>query len=351
LKDGRLETMGHMIKVATQIILSASFLLASGGILAAETCTTQSQMTPVDRDALAQTAAGLASKMQAADANGLRALSIAEISKDFAGISDVVSSTAPKLKSQTLATEQVYVLDASTLKHAADGSNIDTQFYCVLNHSPAEVNFMIPALPPGRYGFAIVTASGPSAPWRLSFLLRQEQGKWLMAGLYPMPLTAAGHDGLWYWTQARQMATRKEPWNAWLYLREAETLLQPAGFVQSSHLEKLQAEVTSAAPPALSDGVSAEVPLVVKAKDGTEYRFTGLGVDDSLGGAAVDVAAHLKIDAVGDQAAARKRNIAAMAALLAAYPELRKPFHGVWIFAEATGQPAYATEQAMNDLP
>jgi hypothetical protein len=35
---------------------------------------------------------------------------------------------------------------------------------------------------------------------------------------------------------------------------------------------------------------------------------------------------------------------------LAAYPELRKPFHGVWVFAEAAGQNPYVTEQAMNEI-
>jgi hypothetical protein len=39
-----------------------------------------------------------------------------------------------------------------------------------------------------------------------------------------------------------------------------------------------------------------------------------------------------------------------MSALLAAYPELRKPFHGVWIYAETTGQPPFATEQSMAEI-
>ena len=75
-----------------------------------------------------------------------------------------------------------------------------------------EAEFAIPALPPGKYAFAMVTvAPAPvatkPAPWHLSFLMRQEQrGKWLLAGFYPKPMTAAGHDGLWYWTQARKMA-------------------------------------------------------------------------------------------------------------------------------------------------
>ena len=75
-----------------------------------------------------------------------------------------------------------------------------------------------------------------------------------MAGFYPKPLTAAGHDGLWYWTQARTMTAQKERWNAWLYYQQAESLLRPANFVQSTHLEKLKTEASAAAPPAVVGG-------------------------------------------------------------------------------------------------
>jgi hypothetical protein len=214
----------------------------------------------------------------------------------------------------------------------------------------AEADFLIPGLTPGRYGFVIVDVPDGGSPWRLSFLLRQGQGQWGMAGFYPKPLTAAGHDGLWYWTEARTLTAHKEHWNAWLYYQQAENLLLPANFIQSTHFEKLRTEQTAAAPPALSEGVSAESPLVVKGADGVEYHFTALGVDDSLSKEKIDVTAHLKVDQIGDPAAARKRNTDAMAALLAAYPELRKPFHGVWIFAEVPGQNPFVTEQAMNEI-
>jgi hypothetical protein len=75
-----------------------------------------------------------------------------------------------------------------------------------------------------------------------------------------------------------------------------------------------------------------------------------LGVDDSLTKEKIDIIAHLKVDQIGDPAMARKRNDDAMAALLAAYPEMRKPFHGVWIFAVAPGQNPFATEHAMGEI-
>jgi hypothetical protein len=260
--------------------------------------------------------------------------------------------------------DQVYLLDASTLKRNPDGSASDAEFFCSLNRTTMETEFVIPALPPGKYAFAMVTiapAAGAARPalWRLSLLMRQDPAtqRWLLAGLYPRPITAAGHDGLWYWTQARQMVKDKQPWNAWLYYQAAQKLLQPADFVVSTHLDKLRTEAATAAPPALSDGISVDAPLVVKAADGTEYHFTGLGVDDSLAQPSLDIVAHLHADSAdaanaptSDAAAARKRNSQAAGALLAAYPELRKPFHGVWIYAEAAGQNPFATEQAMADI-
>jgi len=329
-------------------LLAAGVLMA--GMASAETCTTQSQMTATDRDALVTAARGLAEKVQANDVSGLQAATAAEYAKDFSGIGPVVGNTSAKVKGGTPIVEQVYLLDGTQLKRGTDGSLPDANFFCSLNKTVAEADFTISGLAPGRYGFAIVDVSDTGSPWRLSFLLHQEQGQWTMAGFYPKPLSAAGRDGLWYWTQARTMKTQKEHWNAWLYYKAAESLLTPVNFLQSTHLEKLKAEATAAAPPALSEGVSAEAPLVVKGPDGVEYHFTALGVDDSLEKDKIDIMAHLKVDQIGDPAAARKRNSDAMTALLTAYPEMRKPFHGVWMIAEVPGQNPFATEQAMSEI-
>ncbi len=338
---------GAMMRIGIGL-LAAGMLVAA--VASAEVCTTQSQMTATDRDALAAAARGLAAKVQANDVSGLQAATAVEYAKDFSGIGAVVGSTAAKVKGGTPIVEQVYLLDATQLKRGADGSMPDAQFFCSLNKTMAEADFLISGLAPGRYGFVMVDVTDTSTPWRLSFLLRQDQGQWVMAGFYPKALTAAGHDGLWYWTQARTMTAQKEHWNAWLYYQQAESLLTPVNFIQSTHLEKLKTEASAAAPPALSDGVSAEAPLVVKGPDGVEYHFTALGVDDSLAKDKIDITAHLKVDQIGDPVAARKRNSDAMVALLAAYPEMRKPFHGVWMFAEVPGQNPFATEQAMSEI-
>ena len=342
-------------RVSLVALLAVGLMTAGGAIARAETCTTQSGLAPAERDGIAEAARRLAGLVQANDAPALRTSAVAEVAKDFGGLQYLVSVTAPKLTGSAATVEQVYLLDASSLKPNPDGTAPDAEFFCSLNRSTMEAEFVIPALPPGKYAFAMVNmaaADGAAtpAPWRLSFLMRQEQGKWLLAGFYPRPTTAAGHDGLWYWTQARQMVKDKQPWNAWLYCQAAQKLLQPADFVLSTHLEKLRAEAAAAAPPALSDGVSVDAPLVVKAADGTEYHFTGLGVDDSLAQSSLDIAAHLRVEPLADAAAARKRNDDAARALVAAYPEMRKPFHGVWVYAEAVGQAPFATEQPMAEI-
>jgi len=335
------------------LFLIAILTVAANSARAAETCTTQSQMKPAERDTLAQTVTNLAAKIQANDASAVRPLTIADFQKDFTGIAGVIGTTAPKLAGAQVQVEQLYILDASTLTKTSSGGNPDAQFLCNLNQTPAEAEFSIPQLPPGKYAFAMVRMES-ATPWRLSFLLRQEtvntQPQWLLAGLYPRPLTAAGHDGLWYWQQGRILLAAKEAWNAWLYYQEAQTLLVPANFVGSTHLDKLQTEFASAAPSAISGGLNPDTHMVLKAIDGTEFRFTALTVEDYQGGDKIDVVAHIKVDSVSDGTAARKVNVAAAAALVATHPELRKAFHGVWVFADAPGQSPYATELGMNEI-
>ena len=331
---------------AIAVLLVVGFSVAA--MDAAEVCTSQSQMKPEQRDGLAAAALRLAGAVAKADDGALRSDSIGDLQANFTPVTNLVGATAPQLRGAAPVVEQIYVLDASSLTKGADGANPDAQFYCTLNKSVAEADFTIPQLPPGVYGFAMVRFEG-AVPYRVSMLLRQEAGAWKLAGLYPKALSADGHEGLWFWTQARSLEAAKEPWTAWLYLQEAKALLTPAGFVSSTHLVKLGDEVTAATPPALAGGLSAETPLVLKGADGAEFRVTALSVD-ALGPDRLDVSEHIKADALGDGTTARKRNADAAAALLAAHPELRKAFHGVLVSTDVPNNAPFATELAMGEI-
>src|SRR5689334_18252218 len=98
-------------------------LLALGVVTApGETCTTQSAMTPAERDALAVAARGMAEKVLSNDAVGLRSVTIDEYARDFSAIQNAVGSASEKVKGATMIVQQVYLLVASDLKRTADGA-------------------------------------------------------------------------------------------------------------------------------------------------------------------------------------------------------------------------------------
>ncbi len=330
---------------------SLAAALLSAGTLLAQQCVTQSQMQPADKTALVQTADRLVHAIQGNDAATVKSSTMAQYAQDFSGMAGTIASTAPHLAGATFQPASLWILDASRNSNGSDGSPQDTQFFCNLNKTAAETTFMIRSLPQGRYALVVEDAAKPGDPWQVAMLLRQAaDNTWQLAGLFPRATTAAGHDGLWYWRAARTAATGHQNWTAWVDYQEAEQLLKPVNFVGSSHLDLLRDEQTKAAPPALSSGISATTPLIVKAKDGTEYRITALGPDSSLGGDRIDVLLHFSADALTDPVAARARNRAASAALVDAYPDLRDHFHGVWAFADAPNSPPFASEEAMAQL-
>ena len=327
--------------------LSAGLLC--GPLAAQVVCTTQAKMQAPLRDALMSTAKMLATAVQANDAEKVRAATVAEYAADFGATEFLIRSTSQKIAGETLLVTSVYNLDASSRKK--DDTTV-ADFSCPLTATTLETDFSIPGLPPGNYGFATVDAVDGPQPWTLSFLLRQEGDTWKMAGFYQHAKSAAGHDGLWYWKEARTAAQAKQSWAAWLLYNEAYVLLSPASFVQSSHLDKLEAEQRAAAPPELSNGIGKDAPLVVKGLAGAEFHFIGLTTDRSEDGTKVNIILHLRADPGTDAPTARVRNEAAAAAFVKAHPEVRKDFQGVWVFAESDAQqPIAMTQRDMSQIP
>ena len=320
--------------------------------LLAEPCITQSAMQPASRDSLVQAGNTLASMTAGNDADGIRAQTMPQYAQDFGGIRDVIRNAAPHLQGASFVPDTVWILDATSAKPGPDGSPQDVQFFCTLNRTAGETSFLIPALPAGRYGLVVMNTVGTAEPWQVAMLLRQSAaGTWQLGGLFPRATAAGGHDGLWYWRAARDFAAKKQVWNAFVYYTEAEQLLRPVTFVSSSHLELLQGERGKAAPPALSTGIGPAQQLVVAAK-GPEVRVTSLGAENSPGRTGgIDLLAHIAAtDASADPVAARARNAAAAKAIIAAYPELRGAFQGVWIVADLPGGATYISEEPMSSL-
>jgi hypothetical protein len=284
--------------------------------------------------------------IKANDTERVRSMSAPEIASNFDSTVFVVHQTSTAIANDTLRVTQLYRLDASSRK-PDDAAEAD--FGCPLSGSTDEVDFAIPGLPPGVYAFAIVEAVGDRT-WLLPILLEQQGTAWKMAGFYPHARSVGGHDGLWYWTTARADAKAGKKWLAWVLYGEADQLLRPANFITSTHLDQLRSERRTNAPGPLADGINSEAPLVIKAKDGTEFHFTALGSTATDDGKSLNLVLHYRIDSIGEPAAAGPRNTAAASALLEAHPELREGFSGVSIFAEAQGQTPFITEQSLAEI-
>lgn len=309
-------------------------------------CTTQSAMPGDLRQTLADSALALATAVKAGDTERVRSMSSSDIASSFDATAFVVRQTSSAISGDTLRVMQLYRLDASGRK---PGDTSEADFGCPLSGTTDEVDFSIPGLPQGIYAFVIVEASG-DRPWLLPVLFVQQGSAWKMAGFYPHPRTAGGHDGLWFWTTARADAKAGRKWLAWVLYGQADQLLRPANFVTSTHLDQLRTERRNNAPGELTDGVGTENPLVVKGKDGSEFHLTSLGSLATDDGKGVDLVIHYRADSALGGDAARARNVAAASALLTAHPELREGFSGVSVFADIAGQSPFATELSLSEI-
>ncbi len=312
----------------------------------AQVCTTQAKATVEQRTATGAAAYRLATAVQRDEVAEVKANTIAQLTGDFGGTANLIQATSAGLTGDALAVKQLYLLDAST-RSATDTTDAD--FTCALGGSAAETDFSIAGLPPGRYAFLIVAATGPQ-PWTLSFLLQADAAGWKMAGFYPHRLDAAGHDGLWYWTAARADAKAGKPWLAYVRYGEADQLLRPANFVATTNLFRLRSELRSATPPALADGLSEQTPLVVTGANGTEYRITGLNSDSSSDGKQLNLLVHLRGEEGNDAQAAAVRGAAAGDALLRAHPELRTGFDNLWVISETPGSNPVISDRPMAEV-
>ncbi len=312
----------------------------------AQGCTTQAKATPEQRAETGAAAYRLATAVQHGDVTAVRADTIAQLTGDFSATTNLIQGTSAALAGDTLAVTQMYLLDAS---HRAVSDTTDADFTCALTGSAAETDFSIAGLPPGRYAFVMVEASGAQR-WALSFLLQANPGGWRMAGFYPHREDAAGHDGLWYWTSARADARAGKPWLAWVRYGEADQLLRPANFVASTNLFRLRSELRAATPPALVDGVSETAPLALAGANGGEFRITSLGSDASPDGKQLNLLVHLRGEGNNEPQAALARGTAAGDALLKTHPELRTGFDNLWVISETPGTNAVIAIRPLAEI-
>ncbi|MHB1672893.1 MAG: VWA domain-containing protein [Acidobacteriaceae bacterium] len=321
------------------------FLTVAGAVLppraTAASCKTESQMTAAQRDLLSSTARAMAGEVQRGDVQALRANTIPAVAADFGGIAASAESLKPLLQHAAITVDDLYALDASGEPAGAP----QTDFYC---GTPIVVlNFT--NLPPGKYALAILHATGVPQPQQISLIVSEaSEGHWMLAGFFSNPMIEAGHNGLWYWTQAREYAQKKMHWNAWFYYRTAASLLNPAEFMSSPNLVKLQREADEIRP----DDLPGVKPAMLDVH-GSAFAMTAIHPTGALGG--LDLEVHYTPDAaqlaqLQYPATARKQAIDVMTALLALHPELRVAFRGIWLRADQGNASVFALDLPMDQI-
>lgn len=335
--------------ISTISILAASILIALTAMasppLFASSCTAEASLQPADRDALLAAGNSIAGAVSAQSFDQLQASLLPAVTGDWESIRGVAQAAAPILKGGKVNWGDGYLLDATDLKAPAD-----TQFFCSLADSATTVTVSLRGLPAGRYALLIGDYEGAPLAGQMALILGTDAtvgGKWKLGGLFVREGALDGHDGVWYWRHARELAVKKAQWSAWFSYDIARSLLLPVDFVSSPNLEKLNREQSQLGPDPAETLPVTVVGTGVNA--GKNWRITGLRLDTALH--EPDLGLVYEGTGLTDPQAERNEAIGVMSGFLKLHPELRENFHGLWAYAENDGKRSYAVELAMHDIP
>jgi len=312
----------------------------------AASCTTQGELQPPDRDALTAMGGRMAVAVLGQDYSTLQAALLPAEAGDWAGIHDSVELGAPLVKGGQVRLRNLYLLDASTLTAPAD-----TQFFCSNTTGSLTVTMIMRALPAGRYAVILADSAGASLAGQMGIILAWDPtgttAAWKLAGLTVRQGNFNGHDGVWYWSRARELVREDQPrsnsWPAWFSYEAARYLLLPVDFLSSPNSEKLSQEQAQ-----IKDSPQDVFPYSLQEGDRT-WKIDAVHLDASLHEA--DLAVVYESTGVTDPAAVRTEASAVLSALLKAQPGLRSNFHGLWAVAMKDGKRTPVIELPMAQIP
>ena len=322
--------------------------LVVGGLLGgplpghATSCTTQAELQPQDRDALTAVGGRLATAVAGEDYSTLQAALLPAEASEWEGIHDSAQLGAPLLKGGRMELDNLYLLDASSQTATAD-----TQFFCSNASGSMTVTMNMRSLPPGKYAVVLADAAGAALGGQMGIVLAWDPtsapAAWKLAGLSVRQGNFDGHDGVWYWSRARELAKDGQAWSAWYSYETARYLLLPVDFISSPNSDKLGQEQGQ-----VKNGPADVFPYALQDGDRT-WKIDAVRLDASLRQA--DLAVVYEATGVTDAAAVRTEATAVLAALLKAQPGLRQNFHGLWAVAVKDGKRSPVMELPMGQIP
>jgi len=306
-------------------------------------CTTQAEMTPQDRGALASEGERISIAILQQDMGTLRSALLPSLSSEWDNIRGAVELAAPLVKGGSVQLRNLYLLDASTLNVQSD-----TQFFCSNANGSLTVTINMRSLPPGRYALILADAAGANLAGQIGIVLAWDTtsgpvGGWRLGGVSVRQGNFDGHDGVWYWTRARELAQENMPWAAYFCYEAARYLQIPVDFLSSPNLEKLSQEQSQ-----IKGAPISAFPYTLAGGE-RNWKIESVRLDATL--REPDLAVTYESVGASDPAVARTEAMAVLSALLKAHPGLRQNFHGMWAYASTNGKISPVIELPMAQIP
>lgn len=305
-------------------------------------CTTQAEMTPQDRGTLASEGERLSIAILQQDMGALQSALLPSLSSDWENIRSAVEQAVPLVKGGSVRLRNLYLLDASSLS-----AQSDTQFFCSNANGTLTVTINMRSLPPGRYALILSDAAGATLAGQIGIILAWDTtgsvSRWRLGGVSVRQGSFDGHDGVWYWTRARELAHENMPWAAYFCYEVARYLQIPVDFLSSPNLEKLNQE------QAQIKGAPTNVFPYMVASGERNWKINSVRLDASL--RQPDLAVTYESAGASDPAVARTEAMAVLSALLKAQPGLKQNFHGMWAYASTSGKITPVIELPMAQIP
>jgi hypothetical protein len=278
------------------------------------------------------------------DVQSLRQASIPLLANQFGSVQQAVTHDRGLLGDQVTIRRE-YLLDASKATTRLASAEFFCGAYGPNGHTPSTAGFAIPSLDPGLYALVLTNVGGGKLPYMATVVLQKLQGQWKLAGYYPKPTEAAGHDAAWYVVQARQFKQSGQIVNAWLYYVLGWDIYCPVDFMSSLQLDKLSGEIQDSRPA----GLPVSGPVSLGAANGRSYTLTQMfAAPDDRG--ELSLVVRYEVPSVANTAQAEQDNITVIKAIVAKYPEVRAAYSCIVARATTPGGQDYGTLLKMTDI-
>jgi len=331
----------RVLKLCRYCFLTIPLLLQP---VLAETCFTSDDMDAATRSAIQATATKFFDMVARGDSASLKQSSIPGVANDFGWIEGTIKDNQSNLAGAHATPRAPFLLKAEGTAPVPKA-----EFLCGVfgasGQTQNSAEFIIPNLPPGTYGIAILDVSGQKVPVTLAFVLQQQGTDWKMGGFFLRDMQAGGHDSAWFLDRARAFKAKGQTHNAWLYFIEGRELAMPVPFMYTQATDKLYDEAQSVKPTDFPmNGGTADLT----SSDGKTYKLTALF--PTTVGQELHLIVKFQTASVANTGDTFQECMAAMKALVLKFPELRDAFDGVVARAVEPSGKDYGALMHMKDI-